>query len=104
MAYVADHARKWSPRRRAKVIERSVDRALAEVAEFGAAKAADRKALIARARAAVEALPQSHFAEIGAKHGLTGDQAKTMLLKAAGAHPELSLRSTANTLRKLEAA
>ena len=97
MAYVEDHARNLSPRRKAKGIERSVDRAVAEVAAHQRAEADRRGALIREAKAAVATMTDDYLAAIGAKHGLTSKQARANFLSLAMSHPSLVIKAVANT-------
>jgi len=102
MAYVADYARSWSPARKARVIERGVDNALAQVAADQAAQSAAFKQLVRDAQAAVASLPEAHFAAMGAKHSLSAREAQAQLLRLSLSRPALVIQAVANTRAKLE--
>ena len=103
MAYVADYGRKWSPRRKAKAIDRSVNQALAEVAAHRSVRAAEWEASVFRAQSAVAALPATHFASLGQRFGIAPDEAEAQLMRLALSQPSLVLRAVENTRAKLAA-
>lgn len=101
MAYVADYARSWSQRRKDKAIERSVDRAMADVRRAERIARSERAAKVYEAQTAVAGLPDSYHEDMGRKYGITANQAEAVLMRQALSRPELVLLAIQNTKRKL---
>lgn len=101
MTYVADSARNWSARRRAKTIERSVDNALVEVAAHKAALAREHECLVYQAQTAVAGLPDEHFADLGRKFSISPSEAEGRLMRLALSQPAIVLKAVANTQAKI---
>jgi hypothetical protein len=98
MAYVERINR--TPRQRNRMIDASVRAAVATTKAVLEANAQERGALMAQARAAVNALPASWFEGQAAKYASSSDAIRRAMLDAAAVRPQLTIEACARTMAR----